>query len=73
MCAYYISAKELKIFKYLNTYQNVSFLQVDISIFLNLKYYKNKKKLKLFEILIFWKEKNHEKVNKLISNFKDDK
>lgn len=71
MCAYYISAKELKIFKYLNTYQNVSFLQVDISIFLNLKYYKNKKKLKLFEILIFWKEKNHEKVNKLISNFKD--
>ncbi len=33
MCAYYISEKELKIFKYLNTYQNVSFLQIDISIF----------------------------------------
>lgn len=71
MCAYIIGAKELKIFKYLNTYQNVSFLQINISIFWNLIYYKNKKKLKLFEILIFWKEKNHKKVNKLISNFKD--
>ncbi len=56
MCAYYISEKELKIFKYLNTYQNVSFLQIDISIFWNWIYYNNKKKLKLFEILIFWKK-----------------